>query len=47
MNVNELKGKFDVIVSIGTLEHVDKPLNLLKFFKNPFNKLMSKSIDFF
>ena len=33
MNVNELKGKFDVIVSIGTLEHVDKPLDSLKFFK--------------
>ena len=37
MNVNELKGKFDVIVSIGTLEHVDKPLYLLKFFKKHLN----------
>ncbi len=37
MNVNQLKGKFDVIVSIGTLEHTDKPLQSLKFFKKHLN----------
>jgi len=28
-----LKGKYDVIVSIGTLEHMDRPYDMLKFFK--------------
>jgi len=33
MNVFELKEKFDIIVSIGTLEHTDNPLKTLKFLK--------------
>jgi len=33
MDVNEIKEKFDVIVSNGTLEHMDNPLKSLKLFK--------------
>ena len=33
MDVNEIKEKFDVIVSNGTLEHMDDPLKSLKLFK--------------
>jgi len=32
-NAETLKGKFDVIVSLGTLEHMDDPLSILKSFK--------------
>jgi len=33
MDVNKINDKFDVIVSIGTLEHMDNPLQILKLFK--------------
>ena len=33
MNQNEIKEKFDIIVSNGTLEHMDDPLKTLRFFK--------------
>ena len=33
INVNKINDKFDVIVSIGTLEHMDNPLQILKLFK--------------
>ncbi len=32
-----IKKKFDVIISIGTLEHFDKPINTLKQFKKSLN----------
>jgi 2-polyprenyl-3-methyl-5-hydroxy-6-metoxy-1,4-benzoquinol methylase len=32
-NAKNLNGKFDVIVSLGTLEHMDKPLSILRGFK--------------
>ncbi len=32
-DASSIKGKFDVIVSIGTLEHLDDPLKILKSFK--------------
>ena len=38
MNVFDLEGKFDVIVSIGTLEHTDNPLKTLKFLKRHLSK---------
>lgn len=38
MDVFELKDKFDVIVSIGTLEHTDDPLKTLKFLKQHLSK---------
>jgi len=38
MDVNEITGKFDVIVSLGTLEHMDEPLSKLKLFKKHLNK---------
>lgn len=34
----KLSGKFDVIVSIGTLEHQDNPLSTLKLFKKHLNQ---------
>ena len=34
VDVNTIKEKFDVIVSNGTLEHMDNPLKILKLFKN-------------
>lgn len=37
MGLNKIKEKFDVIISIGTLEHMDNPLLTLKFFKNRLN----------
>ena len=37
MNVFKLNEKFDVIVSMGTLEHTDDPLKCLKFLKNHLN----------
>ena len=33
IDVNKINDKFDVIVSIGTLEHMDNPLQILKLFK--------------
>ena len=33
IDVNKINDKFDVIVSIGTLEHMDNPLQTLKLFK--------------
>ena len=38
INVSHVKGKYDVIVSIGTLEHMDKPFNMLKNLKKHLNK---------
>jgi len=32
INVSQVKEKFDVIVSIGTLEHMDEPFKTLKTF---------------
>lgn len=37
MDVNKIKEKFDVIVSNGTLEHMDDPLKTLKLFKRHLN----------
>ena len=33
MDAKEIKEKFDIIVSIGTLEHMDNPIEILKIFK--------------
>lgn len=33
IDVKKISGKFDVIVSLGTLEHMDNPLSILKLFK--------------
>lgn len=33
IDINQIKGKYDVIVSNGTLEHMDDPLKTLKLFK--------------
>ncbi len=33
MNAKDVKEKFDVIVSLGTLEHMDDPYKMLKIFK--------------
>jgi len=38
MDVKHVKEKFDVIVSIGTLEHMDNPYQILKKFKKLLNK---------
>ena len=38
MSASHVKGKYDVIVSIGTLEHMDKPFNMLKNLKKHLNK---------
>ena len=37
LDVNNIKEKFDVIVSNGTLEHMDDPLKTLKLFKKHLN----------
>ena len=37
LNVRQIKEKFDVIVSIGTLEHMDEPYKILKKFKSQLN----------
>ncbi len=37
-NVNKIKEKFNVIVSNGTLEHMDNPLKTLKLFKKYLTK---------
>jgi len=34
----QITGKYDVIVSIGTLEHFDKPFKMLQIFKKHLNK---------
>ena len=33
MNVEDIQGKYDVIVSIGTLEHMDNPFSTLRLLK--------------
>jgi len=38
MDAKNIKDKYDVIVSIGTLEHMDNPENMLGIFKNHLNK---------
>ena len=46
MDVKKIKDKYDVIVSIGTLEHMDNPLQILKLFKrhlNPKGKIIITS----
>lgn len=46
MDVKKIKDKYDVIVSIGTLEHMDNPLTILKLFKkhlNPKGKIIITS----
>ncbi len=37
-DIIEHKGKYDVIISIGTLEHMDEPYDVLKRFKRHLNK---------
>lgn len=37
MNVSKISEKYDVIVSLGTLEHMDDPFKILKKFKNHLN----------
>lgn len=34
IDATDIQGKYDIIVSIGTLEHMDNPLKILKVFKN-------------
>ncbi len=36
-DINGIKEKFDVVVSLGTLEHLDEPLNALKKLKSFLN----------
>lgn len=36
-DIRDVKGKFDVIVTMGTLEHMDDPLTLLKKFRAMLN----------
>lgn len=38
MNANRIQGKFDVIVSIGTLEHMDEPFKFLRLIKSKLEK---------
>tara|TARA_Y100000590_G_scaffold86224_1_gene96599 strand:+ start:9773 stop:10555 length:783 start_codon:yes stop_codon:yes gene_type:complete len=38
LDVKKIEEKFDVIVSIGTLEHMDNPLQILKKLKKCLNK---------
>lgn len=37
MDVKDISGKYDIIVSIGTLEHMDNPLKILRLFKKHLN----------
>jgi 2-polyprenyl-3-methyl-5-hydroxy-6-metoxy-1,4-benzoquinol methylase len=37
MDVKDISEKYDIIVSIGTLEHMDEPLKILKLFKKHLN----------
>ena len=46
IDVKKIKGKYDIIISIGTLEHMDNPLQILKLFKkhlNPKGKIIITS----
>ena len=46
IDASKIKNKYDVIVSIGTLEHMDNPLQTLKLFKkhlNPNGKIIVTS----
>lgn len=46
IDVSKIKDKYDVIVTIGTLEHMDDPLRTLKLFKkhlNPKGKIIVTS----
>ncbi len=46
MDVKKIKEKYDVIVSLGTLEHMDNPLLILELFKkhlNPKGKIIITS----
>jgi len=36
-DINQIKEKFDVVVSLGTLEHLDEPLSVLKKLKSLLN----------
>jgi len=38
LDVKELNEKFDVIVSIGTIEHMDEPIKIIKKLKSCLNK---------
>jgi 2-polyprenyl-3-methyl-5-hydroxy-6-metoxy-1,4-benzoquinol methylase len=38
MDAKNIKGQYDLIVSIGTLEHMDNPLKMLEIFKKHLNK---------
>jgi len=38
LDVNELNEKFDIIVSIGTIEHMDNPIKIIKKLKSCLNK---------
>ena len=38
LDVKNVKGKFDVIVSIGAIEHMDKPYEILKLLKKKIKK---------
>ena len=38
LDAKEIKSKYDVIVSLGTLEHMDDPLKLLKILKKHLTK---------
>ncbi len=36
-NINKHKGFYDIIISLGTLEHMDKPFEILKILKKHLN----------
>ena len=36
-NASDIRGRYDVITSLGTLEHFDNPFNMLKSFKDMLN----------
>ena len=38
LDVKEIKSRYDVIVSLGTLEHMDNPLKILKILKKHLTK---------
>jgi len=38
LDVIKLEGKFDIIVSIGTIEHMDNPIKIIKKLKSCLNK---------
>ena len=38
LDVKEIKSKYDIIVSLGTLEHMDNPLKTLKILKKHLSK---------